>query len=45
VVATTEEVYKFIFEQWRKEYIRPLKLPQTVPVFFVEKNNSKKQIV
>ena len=30
-----EEVCKFIKEQLRKGYIRPLKLPQTAPVFFV----------
>ena len=40
-----KEVYKFILEQLRKEYIRPLKSPQTAPVFFVGKKNSKKQIV
>ena len=40
-----KEVYKFISEQLRKEYIRPLKSPQTAPVFFVGKKNSKKQIV
>jgi len=37
-----EEVYEFILEQLRKEYIRPSKLPQTVPVFFIEKKDSKK---
>ena len=36
---------KFIKEQLRKEYIRLLKLSQTAPVFFIEKNNSKKRIV
>jgi len=39
------EVYKFIEEQLRKRYIRPLKLPQMAPVFFVGKKNSKKCIV
>ena len=29
-----EEVYKFIKEQLRKEYIRPSKSPQTAPVFY-----------
>ena len=29
----------------RKEYVRPLKLPQTVSVFFVEKKDSKKRMV
>ena len=37
-----EEVYEFILEQLRKEYIRPSKLPQTVLVFFIEKKDSKK---
>ena len=32
-----EEVHKFIFEQLRKEYIRPSKSPQIAPVFFVKK--------
>jgi len=32
-------------EQLRKGYIRPSKLPQTSPVFFVEKKNRKKRIV
>ena len=40
-----EEMYEFILEQLRKEYIRPLKLPQTTPVFFAEKKNGKKRIV
>ena len=30
-----EEMCEFIKEQLRKGYIRPLKLPQTAPVFFV----------
>ena len=30
-----EEMHKFIKEQLIKEYIRPLKLSQTVLVFFV----------
>jgi len=29
----------------RKEYIRPSKLPQTLPVFFVEKKDGKKRMV
>jgi len=29
-----EKVHEFISEQLRKEYIKPSKLPQTVPVFF-----------
>ena len=40
-----EEVYEFINEQLRKRYIRLSKLPQTVPVFFVGKKNSKKWMV
>jgi len=39
------DVCKFIDEQLRKRYIRLSKLPQIVPVFFVEKKNSKKHIV
>ena len=31
------EVYEFIEEQLRKEYIKPAKSPQIVLVFFVEK--------
>jgi len=40
-----EEVYEFISKQLRKEYIRPSKLPQMAPVFFVGKKNNKKRIV
>jgi len=40
-----EEVYEFISEQLRKKYIRPSKLSQTVPVFFVEKKDGKKRMV
>ena len=40
-----EEVCEFIKEQLRKGYIRPSKLPQTVPVFFVGKKNGKKRMV
>jgi len=32
-------------EQLRKGYIRPLKLPQTSPVFFVGKKDGKKRMV
>jgi len=38
-----EEVQEFIKEQLRKGYIRPLKSPQTAPVFFVGKKNRKKR--
>ena len=37
-----EEMYEFIVKQLRKGYIRLLKSPQTTPVFFVGKKNSKK---
>jgi len=37
-----EEVHKFISEQLRKDYIRPSKLPQMAPVFFVGKKDGKK---
>ena len=40
-----EEVYKFISEQLRKEYIRPSKLPQIAPVFFIGKKDGKKRMV
>ena len=40
-----EEVREFIQEQLRKGYIRLLKLPQTAPVFFVEKKDDKKRMV
>jgi len=40
-----EEVYKFIEEQLKKEYIRLLRTLQTILVFFVGKKNGKKQIV
>jgi len=40
-----EKVYEFIQEQLRKEYIKPLKLLQTAPVFFVGKKDGKKRIV
>ena len=40
-----EEVHKFIQKQLRKEYIKPSKSPQTVPVFFVGKKEGKKRMV
>ena len=40
-----EKVCKFIQEQLRKGYIRPLKLPQTAPMFFIGKKNGKKRMV
>ena len=40
-----EEVCEFIQEQLRKGYIRPFKLPQMAPVFFVGKKDGKKRMV
>jgi len=40
-----KEVHEFIMEQLRKGYIRPLKLPQMAPVFFVGKKDRKKRMV
>jgi len=40
-----EEVQKFIDEHSKKGYIRPSKLPQTLPVFFVSKKDGGKCIV
>ena len=40
-----EEMHEFISKQLRKEYIRPSKLSQMVPVFFVGKKDRKKRIV
>ena len=40
-----EEVHEFIAKQLKKEYIRPSKLSQTTPVFFVGKKNGKKHMV
>ena len=40
-----EEVHEFISEQLRKGYIKPLKLSQTAPVFFVGKKDGKKRMV
>jgi len=40
-----EKVHEFIKEQLRKGYIRPLKLLQTVLVFFVEKKDRRERIV
>ena len=40
-----EEVREFVREQLRKGYIRPLKSPQTAPVFFVGKKDGKKRMV
>ena len=40
-----EEMHKFIEKQLRKEYIRPLKSPQTALVFFVGTKDSKKCMV
>ena len=40
-----EEVCEFIKKQLRKGYIRPSKLPQTAPVFFIGKKDGKKRMV
>ena len=40
-----EEVREFIKEQLRKEYIRLLKSPQIVLVFFVGKKDGKKRMM
>jgi len=40
-----EEVHEFIQEQLRKGCIRPSKLPQMAPVFFIEKKDGKKKMV
>jgi len=40
-----EEIQDFIEDQLRKRYIRPLKSPQMLPVFFVRKKNKSKQMV
>ena len=40
-----EKVQKFIKNQLRKGYIRPLKSPQMSPVFFVLKKDGKKRMV
>ena len=40
-----KEVCEFIKEQLRKGYIRPSKLSQMAPVFFVGKKDGKKRMV
>ncbi len=40
-----KEIYEFISEQLRKRYIRPSKLSQITPVFFVGKKDGKKRMV
>jgi len=40
-----KEVQKFVEDQLRKGYIRPLKSPQMLPVFFVGKKDGSKRIV
>jgi len=40
-----EEVQNFVEDQLRKGYIRPLKSPQTLPMFFVGKKNRGKRMV
>ena len=40
-----EEIQEFVKDQLKKGYIRPLKSPQTSPVFFVLKKDRKKRMV
>ena len=40
-----EEIREFVEEQLKKEYIRPSKSPQTLPVFFVGKKDKKRRMV
>ena len=40
-----EKIQEFVKDQLRKEYIRPLKLSQMLPVFFVLKKDRKKRMV
>jgi len=40
-----EEVQNFVEDQLRKEYIRPSKSPQMLPVFFMGKKDSSKRMV
>jgi len=40
-----EEVQNFVEDQLRKGYIRPLKSPQMLPVFFVGKKNKNKRMM
>jgi len=40
-----EEVQEFVKDQLKKGYIRLLKSPQTLPVFFVPKKDGKKKMV
>ena len=40
-----EKVREFVREQLRKRYIRPSKLLQIAPVFFVGKKDGKKRMV
>ena len=40
-----EEIQEFVKNQLRKGYIRPLKSPQMLLVFFVPKKDRKKRMV
>ena len=40
-----EEVQNFIEDQLRKEYIRPSKSSQMLPVFFIKKKDRGKRII
>jgi len=45
IIWKRKKISKFINKQLRKRHIRLSKSSQTVPVFFVEKKDSKKYIV
>ena len=40
-----EKIQEFVKNQLRKGYVRPLKLSQMSPVFFVSKKDGKKRMV
>ena len=40
-----KKVQVFMEDQLQKGYIQPSKLPQTLPVYFVAKRDSKKRMV
>jgi len=40
-----EEVQNFVKNQLKKGYIRPSKLPQTFPVFFMGKKDGSKRMI
>jgi len=44
-VVEREEIHEFIKEQLRKDYIKPSKLSQMAPLFFIKKKDGKRRIV